>query len=233
MGGSYEVILANHVGNSEGGWFDLPFFKTGAAQHLCAALDAKAAVGERILPSPIDLLNALHFTPLHKVRVVILGQDPYPTPGDAHGLAFSVHENRAIPRSLNNIFKEIEADLGILRPKHGNLTLWAQQGVLLLNTCLTVEAGAAGSHRKLGWEALTDQMIQAVSKHQEAAAFILWGADAHKRRDLIDETKHCVLASVHPSPLSAHRGFFGSKPFSKANQWLSKMGQTEIDWRLD
>jgi uracil-DNA glycosylase len=228
---TYEASITSFGEDKQFGWSTLPFFQDGSAQRLAAVLDAKVARHGHILPSPIDLLNALQLTPLNQVRVVILGQDPYPTPGVAHGLAFSVNENRTIPRSLNNIFKEMEADLGIARPKHGNLTMWAKQGVLLLNTCLTVEAGAAGSHRKLGWEALTDQMIQAVSKHQEAAAFILWGADAHKKRGLIDEVKHCVLASVHPSPLSARRGFFGSKPFSKANKWLVEKGLPKIDWK--
>jgi uracil-DNA glycosylase len=229
---TYEAALASFTSSNLGGWAALPFFQAGAAQRLGAKLDANIEEGRKVLPSPANFLNALELTPLDQVRVVILGQDPYPTPGDAHGFAFSVEEDRSIPRSLGNIFKELHADIGIPRPSSGNLTLWANQGVLLLNTCLTVEAGVAGSHRKLGWEALTDQMISAVSENLDSVIFILWGADAQTKRKLIDESKHCVLASVHPSPLSARRGFFGSRPFSKANHLLREKGLPEIDWSV-
>jgi uracil-DNA glycosylase len=229
---SYAAAVADFRSAQQGGWADLPFFQDGSAERLASALDAKMAAGQRLLPAPPDLLKALRLTPLEKVRAVILGQDPYPTPGDAHGLAFSVNPGVAIPRSLGNIMKEMASDLGLPRPAHGNLAAWAGQGVLLLNTCLTVEAGKAGSHRGLGWESLTDQMIQAVSQNCNAAVFLLWGADAQKKAPLIDAARHCVVKTAHPSPLSARRGFFGSRPFSTANAWLSARGQGEIDWRL-
>ena len=236
--GAYEEALASFAKAGRAGWSALPFFRAGAAQRLGVALDTRVAAGASVLPPADDLLNALILTPLDAVSVVVLGQDPYPTQGDAHGLAFSVSDMRgssssvprSLPRSLGNIFKELHADLGVCGPKNGNLTPWAQQGVLLLNTCLTVEAGSAGSHRKLGWQSLTDEMILSVSNHQKNVVFILWGADAQTKRSLIDETKHCVLASVHPSPLSARRGFFGSKPFSQTNRWLCGKGLPAIDW---
>jgi uracil-DNA glycosylase len=229
---SYAAAFTDFKRLQQGGWADLPFFQDGSAERLASALDAKVAAGQRLLPAPLDLLNALRLTPLEKVRAVILGQDPYPTPGDAHGLAFSVNPGVAIPRSLGNIIKEMASDLGLPRPAHGNLAAWAGQGVLLLNTCLTVEAGKAGSHRGLGWESLTDQMIQAVSQNCNAAVFMLWGADAQKKAPLIDGARHCVIKTAHPSPLSARRGFFGSRPFSTANAWLKARGRGEIDWRL-
>jgi uracil-DNA glycosylase len=166
------------------------------------------------------------------IRVVILGQDPYPTPGHAHGLAFSVREGVAVPRSLRNIFKELQSDLGIAQPRSGSLLPWARQGVLLLNACLTVEAGNAGAHRGLGWERLADEVVRHVAERSPGAAFILWGADAQKRRPLIDEGRHLVIAAAHPSPLSARRGFFGSRPFSRANDWLRKRGREPVDWAL-
>jgi uracil-DNA glycosylase len=164
------------------------------------------------------------------VRVVILGQDPYPTTGDAHGLAFSYIGNGSLPASLRNIFKELAQDLGRPVRRDGDLSDWAAQGVLLLNTALTVEAGQAGAHLKFGWAELADQAVAAVSRHSRGAVFVLWGAPAQKRRPLIDENRHLVIASAHPSPLSAQRGFFGSKPFSRANDWLAKRGLTRIDW---
>ena len=241
MRGAYEEALASFAKEAKGGWSALPFFRDGSAQRLGVDLDSKASAGACILPSAGDLLNALQLTPLDAVRVVILGQDPYPARGDAHGLAFSVDDRRSgspsltrsLPRSLSNIFKELHADLGVSVPKNGNLTPWTKQGVLLLNTCLTVEAGLAGSHRNMGWQSLTDDMIRSVSTHQKNVVFILWGADAKTKCGLIDETKHFVLASAHPSPLSARRGFFGSKPFSKTNQWLCGKGLPAIDWAAD
>ena len=171
-------------------------------------------------------------TPLDTVRVVILGQDPYPTPGHANGLAFSYVGPPPLPRSLVNIHRERSDDLGLAAPIDGDLTPWAKQGVLLLNTALTVREGAskAGSHLLLGWGAVTDAIIAAVSRERTHAAFILWGNPAQAKRALIDESRHLVLASAHPSPLSARRGFFGSKPFSKANDWLAAKGQQAIAW---
>ncbi len=232
MTAGYGAAIADFRELQSGDWAALPFFQDGSAQALASRLDDMAASGQRILPMPGDILNALRWTRLEETRVVILGQDPYPTPGDAHGLAFSVSPGVAIPRSLGNIFKELESDLGLPRPSHGHLAAWAGQGVLLLNTCLTVAAAKAGSHRGLGWERLTDQMIQLVSNNSKATVFLLWGVDAQKKAPLIDSTRHLILMSAHPSPLSARRGFFGSRPFSAANAWLKQQGRTEIDWRL-
>jgi uracil-DNA glycosylase len=228
----YQAALAAFMRGSDGGWTSLPFFQDGSATRLMARLDAMVASGNHILPAPDDLFNALTLTPLSHVKVLILGQDPYPTPGDAHGLAFSVNRGVKIPRSLANIFKELESDLGLPRSQHGHLTQWARQGVLLLNTCLSVEAGNAGSHRKLGWQVLTDQIVAAISGKADGKVFILWGADAQTRREMIAGSNHLVIESVHPSPLSARRGFFGSRPFSRANTHLRSKGLGEIDWNL-
>jgi uracil-DNA glycosylase len=229
---SYSAAIASFINAHQEGWAALPFFKDRTAKELASTLDALAASGKHILPAPADLLNAFNWTPLSQTRIVILGQDPYPTPGDAHGLAFSVKPNVAIPRSLRNIFKELQSDLGLPMPTHGSLKSWADQGVLLLNTCLTVEAGLAGSHRRIGWERLTDQMIRAVSNKSESSVFLLWGADAHRKAELIDQDRHLILKTPHPSPLSARRGFFNSKPFSAANAWFEARGQEPIDWRV-
>ncbi len=207
----------------------LPFFRTEAAR-MGTLLDARAAQGELILPACADVLNALRLTPLESVRVVILGQDPYPTPGDAHGLSFSIARPGTLPRSLGNIFKELADDTGLPLRRAGNLTDWARQGVLLLNACLTVAAGVAGSHRQLGWEILSDQVIRTVSAQAQGAVFMLWGADAQSKTPLIDARRHIVLSSAHPSPLSARRGFVGSKPFSRANAWLVSRGMQPIEW---
>lgn len=196
------------------GWAELPFWTTDWLA-LAAQLD-----GQDLLPPAQDTFRALWLTPPEAVRVVILGQDPYPTPGHANGLAFSVASG-AIPRSLNNIFKELEADLNVLR-KGGNLTDWAKSGILLLNTALTVPPGQAGAHAGL-WDALIDQIIARVP---EDAAFVLWGAKAQAR---VPQAA-CRIASPHPSPLSARRGFFGSKPFSQVNAWLESRGEAPIDW---
>ena len=166
-----------------------------------------------------------------EVRVVILGQDPYPTPGHAHGLSFSVEEDvRPLPRSLNNIFKELESDLGLAKPDNGNLEHWARQGVMLLNSTLTVEAGNAGSHAKYGWSELTDETIRHISDQCQHVVFILWGGHARKKKDLIDASRHLVIESAHPSPLSASRGFFGSRPFSRTNAYLTEQGRAPILW---
>ena len=214
------------------GWSALPFFEEGQARLVAKAVDGRAQAGARVLPAPEDVFNALRLTPLDGVRVVILGQDPYPTPGDAHGLAFSYVGGGRLPASLVNIFKELAADLGARRPTGGDLTPWARQGVLLLNTALTVEAGQAASHRRLGWERLSDGVIRAVSQGRPRAVFILWGGDARKKAALIDTERHLVIESAHPSPLAARTGFFGSRPFGRANAWLEEHGLEPIDWRL-
>jgi uracil-DNA glycosylase len=228
----YQAALAAFLRDNEGGWTTLSFFQDGSAKQLMQRLDAMVASGNHILPAPDNIFNALRLTPLDRVKVVILGQDPYPTPGDAHGLAFSVNLGVKIPRSLANIFKERESDLGLPRPLHGHLAHWARQGVLLLNNCLSVEAGNAGSHRKLGWQIMTDQIIDAVSQRVSGTVFILWGADAQAKREMITGSSHFILESAHPSPLSARRGFLGSKPFSRANTYLQSRDRGAIDWSL-
>lgn len=187
---------------------------------------------ETVYPEMADIWTAFQWTPFSKVKVVILGQDPYHGPGQAHGLSFSVQPGIAIPPSLRNIYKELESDLGIKAPDHGYLKAWAEQGVLLLNSVLTVRTGRAHSHRGKGWEDLTDFMIESLNEADKPIVFILWGNAAKAKRPLINEDKHRVLTSVHPSPLSASRGFFGSRPFSKTNALLIESGQSPIDWRL-
>lgn len=186
-----------------------------------------------IYPDMYDIYNALHYTPFHQVKVVILGQDPYHGPNQAHGLSFSVKPEVDIPPSLKNIYKELHADIGCLIPNHGYLVKWAEQGVLLLNNVLTVRRGQAHSHRGMGWEQFTDQVITTLNQKETPVVYILWGAAAQKKQALIDLSKHYVLKSPHPSPLSAHRGFFGSKPFSKTNQILEQNGQEAIDWQIE
>ena len=186
--------------------------------------------GKQIYPREDHRFYALDCTPLEDVRVVILGQDPYHGPGQAHGLCFSVQTGVKVPPSLVNIYKELEDDLGIKRANHGNLEAWARQGVLLLNAVLTVEAHKAGSHQGRGWEKFTDAVIDLVNQRAQPAVFILWGSYAQKKASFIDTGKHLVLKSVHPSPLSAHRGFFGSKPFSQDNKFLEQHGMDPIDW---
>lgn len=183
-----------------------------------------------IYPPGKEIFNAFEHCPYNEVKVVILGQDPYHGPGQAHGLCFSVNDNIPFPPSLLNIFKEIENDLGIKRPATGNLTRWAKQGVLLLNATLTVRANLAGSHQGKGWEVFTDQVIKKISDEKGAVVFMLWGAYAQKKAELIDKSKHLILMSAHPSPLSAHRGFLGNKHFSRANNWLKSKGIKEIEW---
>lgn len=215
------------------GWRDLAVFAPGgAAAHAAAAADADRAAGHVVAPSPERFLAALAQTPFEAVRAVILGQDPYPTPGHANGLAFSYVGPPPLPRSLVNIYRERADDLGAPAPVTGDLTPWAGQGVLLLNTALTVREGAskAGSHLRLGWGTVTDAIITAVSASRPHVVFLLWGAPAQAKRPLIDESRHHVIASAHPSPLSARRGFFGSKPFSRANGWLEKKGEPQIAW---
>lgn len=187
----------------------------------------------QVYPPNKLIFNAFTHTPFDAVKVVILGQDPYHNVGQAHGLSFSVPEGIAIPPSLQNMYKELSTDIeGFAIPHHGNLTRWADQGVLLLNATLTVRAHQAGSHQKKGWEQFTDHTIESLSKLREGLVFILWGAYARKKSVLIDVNKHCIISSAHPSPLSAHNGFFGSRPFSKANAYLISNGKTPIDWQV-
>jgi uracil-DNA glycosylase len=195
-------------------------------------LKQEAAKGKKVYPRGADIFNAFNHTPLSKVKVVILGQDPYHGPGQAHGLSFSVRDGVPPPPSLKNIYKEMHADLGVPVPKTGNLTPWADQGVLLLNTVLTVEDSQAGSHRKRGWEKFTDSVIRVLNQRQDPIVFILWGAFAQSKAEMISQPPHAILKAPHPSPLSAHNGFFGSKPFSKTNALLKKWGKAPIDWSL-
>lgn len=185
-----------------------------------------------IYPHMNDIFNALHYTPFAQVKVVILGQDPYHGPNQAHGLSFSVQPGVEKPPSLVNIFTELENDLGYPQPDHGHLVHWAQQGVLLLNTVLTVRAGQAHSHRNKGWEQFTDQVISTLNLKEHPIVYILWGRAAQSKVSLIDTNKHEIIMSPHPSPLSAHRGFFGSRPFSRTNELLSKFGLAPIDWQI-
>jgi uracil-DNA glycosylase len=185
-----------------------------------------------VYPPAHDVFNALKLTPFDKVRVVIIGQDPYHDEGQAHGLAFSVRPGVTAPPSLRNIFKELQADVGCPKPANGDLTQWAKQGVLLLNTVLTVQAHQPGSHHGKGWETFTDAAIAAVEKKPEPVVFVLWGAPAQKKLPLIDTSRHTVLKSPHPSPLSARLGFFGSRPFSTVNSALKAAGGKPIDWCL-
>jgi len=185
-----------------------------------------------IYPPPKDIFRAFDETPFDQVKVVILGQDPYHGPGQANGLCFSVHEGIRQPPSMQNIFKELNTDIGLPIPKSGDLTPWARQGVLLLNATLTVEASKAGSHQDKGWETFTDAAIKKLSESREHLVFILWGAYAQKKGAVIDRSKHLVLSSAHPSPFSAYSGFFGTKPFSKTNQYLVENGIEPIEWKI-
>jgi uracil-DNA glycosylase len=213
-------------------WRHLPFFSDGLADEVAARIDRRVAAGAQVLPPPHDVFTSLRLTALERVKVVILGQDPYPTPGDSHGLAFSYRGPRRLPASLRVIFDELSADLAIPRPRSSDLSPWARQGVLCLNTALTVEAGQAGAHLKFGWSALADEVLAAVSAQRPAAAFLLWGGPARKRAVLIDAAKHLVLESGHPSPLNRLNDFRGTRPFSRANAWLRQHGETPIDWAL-
>ena len=201
-------------------------------QALRHFLKEEKAAGKVIFPPSPFIFNAFNHTPFDKVRVVIIGQDPYHGDSQAHGLSFSVPKGIAPPPSLMNIFKEISSDLGIKMSRHGDLTPWADQGVLLLNATLTVESSKAGAHQGKGWEAFTDAAIAALNAHREGVVFVLWGSYAQKKGHMIDEQRHLVLKSPHPSPLSAHRGFFGNHQFSTINQHLIQQGQTPIDWQL-
>ncbi|NBA95418.1 uracil-DNA glycosylase [Pseudomonas sp. R5(2019)] len=207
--------------------FDQPYM-----HQLREFLRQEHAAGKEIFPPGPMIFNALNSTPLDQVKVVILGQDPYHGPGQAHGLCFSVQPGVAPPPSLVNIYKELKRDLNIDIPNHGYLQHWADQGVLMLNTTMTVERANAASHANKGWQHFTDRIISLVSEHQSNLVFLLWGAHAQGKQKLIDATKHLVLTSVHPSPLSAYRGFIGNGHFSKTNKFLEQRGLTPIDWRL-
>lgn len=207
--------------------FSQPYMK-----ELKAFLREEAHNGKIIYPNGAEIFNALNATPLSKVRVVILGQDPYHGPRQAHGFCFSVQDGVPPPPSLKNIFKEIHSDLGLPIPKTGNLTPWANQGVLLLNTVLTVEAEKAASHRDRGWEKFTDKIIQTLSTRKEPIVFLLWGSFAHKKEPMIKTPPHIIFKTVHPSPLSAYGGFLGCKHFSKTNEILRQWGNKEINWGL-
>lgn len=207
-------------------------FHKSYMQDLLKFLKAERKAGKEIYPEEKHILEAFTLTPLNKVKVVILGQDPYHGPGQAHGLSFSVRPGIKTPPSLVNIFKELNQDLGINIPEHGCLEQWARQGVLLLNTVLTVEQGKAASHHKKGWEQFTDKVIEVLNTERENLVFILWGSPALKKAKHVNSEKHLILTSVHPSPLSVYRGFMGSKPFSKANTYLQEKGLQTIDWRL-
>lgn len=185
-----------------------------------------------IYPPPGEVYTALELTPLHGVRVLLLGQDPYPGPGHAHGLAFSVKPGVRPPPSLRNMMRELETDLGITAPAHGNLAAWARGGVLLLNTVLTVRAGASNSHKGRGWERFTDAVIRAVNDSTSRVVFALWGRHAQLKAPLVDASRHVVVSCAHPSPLSAHNGFFGSRPYSRINAALAEAGEQPIEWRL-
>jgi uracil-DNA glycosylase len=199
---------------------------------LKSFLVSEKAKGKTIFPKGGEWFRALDLTPLNKVRVVILGQDPYHGPGQAHGLCFSVRHGVRPPPSLLNIFKELESDLGIARPNHGFLEHWAQQGVLLLNSVLTVENGLAASHKDKGWERFTDAVIRLVAAQQQPIVFLLWGSYAQKKAAFVDTSRHLVLKAAHPSPLSAHNGFLGCRHFSQTNAFLEAKGQAAIDWSL-
>lgn len=187
----------------------------------------------QIFPPADDIFNAFHLTPLHEVKVVILGQDPYHNDGQAHGLCFSVKPDVAIPPSLVNIYQELHDDLGCCIPNNGYLTKWAKQGVLMLNTVLTVRAHQANSHRGMGWEQFTDAAIRILNEQDRPLVFILWGSPAQKKAQMLNNPKHLILKAPHPSPLSAYRGFFGSRPFSQTNEFLVKNGLEPIDWQIE
>jgi len=205
-----------------------PYFIT-----LLDFLEEQRNSGKVIYPPHLDIFNAFNLTPLDKVKVVILGQDPYHGEEQAHGLSFSVKRGVKVPPSLRNIYKELNSDIECSIPSHGDLSKWAAQGVLLLNSVLSVEQGLAASHKNKGWETFTDQVIAEINLNCENVVFLLWGAYAQKKGQVIDKTRHLVLESVHPSPLSAHRGFFGCKHFSKANMYLQQNNLAVVDWQID
>jgi len=207
--------------------FDQPYM-----QELAVFLREQESWGRVVFPEKNKIFNALNLTPVNNIKVVILGQDPYHGEGQAHGLSFSVEKGVAIPPSLRNIYKELNADLACSFPEHGDLSYWAKQGVLLLNSVLTVEQSAAASHKKQGWEDFTDAIINVVNEQCENVVFLLWGAYAHKKGGRVDGSRHCVLESAHPSPLSARRGFIGCRHFSQANSYLTAKKRQPVDWQI-
>lgn len=209
-----------------------PEFQSDRMVRLRSFLQSEIAAGKTVFPPPGLFFSALNIVPFDSVKVVILGQDPYHGPGQAHGLSFSVRDGVRPPPSLLNIYKELHADLGCPIPKTGDLTPWAEQGVLLLNSVLSVLANSPGSHRNRGWEQFTDRIIALLSEQRENLVFMLWGAYAQSKIPLINAQRHCILKAPHPSPLSAHAGFFGCKHFSKANQYLDEHGLSPIHWTL-
>ncbi|QYR53281.1 uracil-DNA glycosylase [Lysobacter soyae] len=208
------------------------WFEREDMQALSRFLRERIASGHTVYPAPGNIFAAFDATPFDQVKVVILGQDPYHGEGQAHGLCFSVLPGTPVPPSLQNIYKELKTDVGFVPPAHGYLMPWANQGVLLLNSVLTVEAGKAGSHQNRGWEGFTDHVVETLNREREGLVFMLWGSYAQTKGRVIDDRRHRVLRAPHPSPLSAHRGFFGSGHFSKANQWLAKRGERHISWQL-
>jgi len=219
----------------EPGWLNIlqDEFEKDYMKALKSFLLTEKETGNTVYPKGADIFNAFNHTPFDKVEVVILGQDPYHGPGQAHGLSFSVQKGVTVPPSLKNIYKELETDIeGFKTPAHGNLTQWADEGVLLLNASLTVRAHEPGSHQGKGWEAFTDQAISQLSRQKEGLVFLLWGKFAQNKSALIDETRHTVIKSAHPSPFSAYNGFFGSKPFSKTNAILMAKGKKPINWQI-
>ncbi|WP_347454891.1 uracil-DNA glycosylase [Acinetobacter sp. ANC 7454] len=230
-----QIAKLNKVQLEDSWKYELSDFLLGSKMESLRTFLMEEKRADKVIYPPNHLIfNALNTTPLDKVKVVILGQDPYHGPNQAHGLSFSVQKGVALPPSLRNIFHELHSDLGVPIPKHGDLTHWAQQGVLLLNAVLTVEAGQPTSHQKRGWEEFTDHVIDIINEQRENVVFILWGAYAQRKGQRIDQNKHLVLKAAHPSPLSANRGgFFGCKVFSKANNYLKQHGIEPIDWQLD
>jgi len=204
-----------------------PYFKS-----ILEHIEKSRAAGEIIYPKNSEIFNAIHLTPFEKVKVVVIGQDPYHGPNQAHGLCFSVRPGIPKPPSLVNICRELSSDLGIAEPDHGSLENWTNQGVLLLNAVLSVEAGKPQSHSMIGWERFTDRIISVLNEKKDGLVFLLWGASAQNKGKVIDRSRHTVLKAPHPSPLSAHRGFFGCKHFSKTNEILRSQGMTEVNWSL-
>lgn len=218
----------------EPGWLAQlePEFQQPYMQKLKEFLRSEKQQGKVIYPASKNIFNAFNSAPLDRVKVVVLGQDPYHGPGQAHGLCFSVQPGVAPPPSLKNMFKELNRDLGCPIPTHGYLQSWADQGVLLLNATLTVEQGQAGSHQRQGWESFTDRAIEVLNRERDGLVFMLWGSYAQKKAQLLDGSRHLILKSSHPSPLSAHRGFLGCGHFSSANDYLREKGETPIEWCL-
>jgi len=218
-----EASWLAHLGSE----FEQPYMK-----NLQSFLAAETAAGKSIFPKRSEIFNAFSHTPLDKVKVVVLGQDPYHGEGQAHGLCFSVRDGVRPPPSLRNVFKEIHRDLGVPIPQRGDLTNWADAGVLLLNSVLSVECGMAASHQRRGWEQFTDRVIELINREREGVVFMLWGAYAQRKGAIIDPLRHCVLKAPHPSPLSAHRGFLGCGHFSAANTYVQARGESAIEWSL-